>query len=197
MPVNRWPRPPATLSTYRESVLRMKVQYAIALLRWSLDWVGEVQDMTLPAALDGLAHAKRLRRFASNLERQFEDAAIAEMLFRQVEEVEADGYTASLRSGNSRKGWKHDAVMRELIEQSVTRECARFPNMDRKTVRTIVIESMWQVHRAGRIEWRVTDLRKAGIVPEEFSDTVPGRATIDLRGPAAYTDDFGPQEVQQ
>lgn len=192
----RWPEPPAVLETYRGTALRMKVQYAVALIRWSLNWLGEVQDMRLVAALDGLAHAKRLRRHAAVLERLFEDAAIAEMTFTGTEEVEADGYTAVLRSGGSRKNWRNDAVMQELIEQAVARERRRFPDVDARTLRRIVTESMWKVHQVGRIEWRSTDLRRHGIDPDEFSDTTPGRASVDLRGPAAYTDEFGPREGQ-
>lgn len=190
----RWPRPPASFQAYRGSVLRMKTQYAIALVKWCLNWLDEVQEMSLPAALDGLAHAKRLRRFAATLERLFEDAAIAEMTYAQVDNFDADGYTATLRPGTSRRGWRNDEVMQELIEQQVRREAKRFPGVDRRALRAIVTESMWAVHKAGRIEWRSTDLRRAGIDPSEFSDITAGRASIDLRGPAAYTDEFGPRE---
>lgn len=192
---SRWPLPPAALQNYRETALRMKVQYATALIRWCLNWLNEVQDMTLAAALDGLAHTKRLRRFATALERVFEDAAIAEMSFQGVDGYVADGYVATLHSGNSRRAWQHGPLMRELIEQTVERECRRFPQVDRKTVRTIVTESMWQVHNNGRVDWRATDLRRAGVDAGEFSEVTPGRASIELRGPAAYTDEFGPKKA--
>lgn len=177
---------PLSLDSYRESVTRAKMTYVAALLRWVSAWLAEVQDMTLDAALDGLAHAKQVRRYAYAVEKVFEEAAIAEMHHAgQVMHV-GEGYTAVMRPGGDRKGWKHDQVMTSLIDQTCQRMSERFPYLPPEALRAVVTESMWQVHKTGRIEWRSTDLRRNGVDPDEHSTRTPEAPTIDLRGEASY-----------
>lgn len=179
-------RPPLRLSSYKESILRAKMEYVHRLLRWAVKWLAEVQDMNMDTAFDGLAHAKKVRRTASAVERTFEEAALAEMFHSGQSIHVGNEYTAVLRSGRDRKGWKHDEVMTALIEATVERMQERFSYVPEKVLRAIVTESMWQVHKTGRVEWRSTDLRALGIDPDDYSTRTKERPTIDLRGEASY-----------
>lgn len=183
----RQPRPPLCLEHYRGSILHRKMDFVHALLRWAVNWLNEVQEMTPEAAFDGLAQAKRIRRTAHGIEKTFEEAALAEMFHRGATHYTGRDYQAILRSGKDRKNWKHAEVMEALIESGVNRIQGRFPYVPDSLLRAVVTESMWEVHKHGRIEWRSTDLRKSGIDPNEFSVRTQEQPTIDLRGEGSYT----------
>ncbi len=180
--------PPARLVKYGESLLRQRTHYATMLIKWALRWAGEIQDFTAAAALDALAHAKALRRYAWALENMLEDAAIAAMHHEQTSHHRGVDYEAVLRPGTDRSGWDHEGVMNELVDRTVTKIRRRFPDLPARTVRQIATEAAWSVHEHGRIEWRSTDLRRSGIEPDDFSRRTFGSASVDLRGAAAYTD---------
>lgn len=182
----RQPRPPLFLERYRESALHRKMEFAHALLRWAVNWLNEVQEMTPDAAFDGLAHVKRIRRTASSVEKTFEEAALAEMFHAGETHYAGRDYQAIMRPGRDRKNWKHPEVMEALIEANIGRTQERFPYVPHSLLRAIVTESMWEVHKHGRIDWRSTDLRKSGINPDEFSEKTQERPTIDLRGSGSY-----------
>lgn len=182
----RQPRPPLLLERYRESALHRKMEFAHALLRWAVNWLNEVQEMTPGAAFDGLAHAKRIRRTALSIEKTFEEAALAEMIYADETRYVGKDYSAVMRLGRDRKNWKHPAVMDALIEAHMGRMKERFPYVPEGLLRTLVTESMWEVHKHGRIDWRSTDLRKSGLDPDEFSQRTQERPTVDLRGEGSY-----------
>lgn len=178
--------PPLKLSTYRNTILRAKMHYIVTLLKWARAWLDEVQEMSVPAALDGLAHAKKVRRFASSVEAVFTEAAVAEMLDAGVESYEGEDYTAVLRPGSERRNWKSTEVIEELIETETRRQRSLHPDIEPSVLRRIVTESVWRLYKVARPEWRSTDLRKVGIYPDDFSESVPVPASIDLRGEGSY-----------
>lgn len=178
--------PPLRLSDFKASVVGMKLAYVAALLRWTSKWLAEVQDMSMDAAFDGLAQAKQIRRLASSVEKTFEEAAMAEMFHNAQSYHVGKDYLAFLRPGTSRKGWKHPQVMEALIEQTCARMQERFPYVPESTLQAIVTESMWQVHKVGRVEWRSTDLRKNGVDPNLYSTRSIEDPSIDLRGEGSY-----------
>lgn len=182
----RQPRPPLFLERYRESVLHRKMEFAHAVLRWAVNWLNEVQEMTPEAAFDGLAHAKRIRRTAKGIEKTFEEIALAEMFHADATSYTSSDYRAVMQTGRDRKNWKHPEVMDALIETNIEKMKERFPYVPDGLLRTLVTESMWEVHKHGRIDWRSTDLRKSGLNPDEFSERTQERPTIDLRGPGSY-----------
>lgn len=182
----RQPRPPLFLERYRQSALHRKMEFAHALLRWAVNWLNEVQEMTPEAAFDGLAHAKKIRRTAKSIERTFEEAALAEMFHVGETRYVGSDYVATMQPGNDRKNWKHPDVMDALIEANISRMQDRFPYVPEDLLRALVTESMWEVHKHGRIAWRSTDLRKSGINPDEFSERTRENPTIELRGPGSY-----------
>lgn len=183
---SRYITPPLSLDRYKGSLVRMKMEYVAALLRWAINWLNGIQDMAPEAAFEGLAHAKKVRRLASLIEDVFEEAAIAEMYHQDLREYDGDGFRAVLRPGRDRKMWRHDAVMTDLVDQTCERMAERFPYVPQKVLTAVVTEAMWQVHKVGRIEWRSTDLRHAGVDPDKHSRRTQERPTIDLRGPASY-----------
>lgn len=182
----RQPRPPLFLERYRESALHRKMEFAHAILRWAMNWLNEVQEMTPDAAFDGLAHAKKIRRTAKSIEKTFEEAALAEMFHAGTTRHKGKDYEAVMQTGRDRKNWKHPDVMDALIEANIERMQGRFPYVPQDLLRTLVTESMWEVHKHGRIDWRSTDLRKSGIDPDDFSERTQERPTIDLRGAGSY-----------
>ena len=178
--------PPLQLSTYNGTYLRAKMEGVHLLLKWAVRWLADVQDMDMKASLEGLAHAKQIRRTAAALERTFEEAALAEMFHTDQAIHIGDGYTAVMRNGKARKGWRHDQVMAALIDTAVEQMHGKYPYVPEKLLASIVTEAMWRVHKAGRVEWRSTDLRAAGVDPDEFSTSTEDAPTIDLRGEASY-----------
>lgn len=180
-------KPPLTLDAYRRSILYAKLEAAHLIIRRSAAWLAEVQDMTPQAAFDGLAHTKRIRRSIKRIEETFEEAGIAEMHHRSQFRYKGEAYTAELCSGRDRKNWDHAAVMDELIEQTITRLHHKHPSVHETDLRAIVTTAMWQPYTMGRIEWRSTSLRKAGVDPDRYSETTRERPTIKLTGPASYT----------
>lgn len=180
-------RPPLRLESFKASYLRLKLDYIQALLRWCQHWLNEVQDMSRDAAFDGLATAKRTRRLASSVEKTFEDIAIAAM-YQDGEAIhQGDGYMAILRTGTERKAWKHAEVMTALVDATVQVMIDRHPYVPEKIMRAIVTESMWRVHKCGRVEWRATDLRSFGVDPDAYSTKSRDEPSLDLRGEASYT----------
>lgn len=180
-------RPPIILREFRGTVLHLKMEYAGALLRWALNWLNEVQDMSLQATFDGLAKAKSVRRTAASLEKAFEEAALAEMFHAGQSWYVGPDYEAIMRPGRDRKAWKHSKVMESLIDANVERMKERFPYVEERLLRTLVTESMWEVYKHGRIEWRSTDLRASGLDPDDFSQKTSEKPTIDLRGKASHS----------
>lgn len=176
------------LVDYGASIIRRRVQYGVTLIRWAINHLANAQDVTLTAALEGLAHSKRLRRTAAALERAFEDAAIAAMYHQGVTTWAGRGYTAVLHKASERRGWRSEAIINELIDRHTARLAIRFPDVPERTIRRIATEATWSLYSLGRLEWRSTDLRKAGIDPDEFSVRVPVPASLDLRGEAAYVE---------
>lgn len=178
--------PPPTLTRYKDTVLRAKMHYVMLLLRWVNAWLHDIQDMSVEAALDGLAHAKKIRRYASAVESSFTEAATAEMMFAGVAAYQGDGYTATLHTGTIRRGWKNTELVQEIIEREVDRQHQAMPDVALKDLRRIVTQTVWRMHGLGRMEWRSTDLRRLGIHPDDFSESTPGPASVDLRGEASY-----------
>lgn len=142
--------------------------------------------MDLDAALNGLADAKRIRRFASRVEKAFDEAATAEMIFRDVEVQEGAGWRAVLRPGSRRQEWNSTTLLDELIDREVDRQQAKHPDIPVRALRKIISETLWRASTAARMEWRSTELRKMGISPDDFSVSVPVPPTVDLRGEASY-----------
>lgn len=177
---------PLRLARYKNSPLDRKMGYVHTLLRWALSWLNDVQEMSPEAAFDALAAAKRIRRTASALEKSLEEVALAEMFHAEATYYRGRDYTAVLRPGTDRKEWKHAEVMEALIDSTCVRFKERFPYVPDELLRTLVTESMWEVHKRGRVQWRSTDLRKAGVDPDDFSARTTENPSIDLRGAGSY-----------
>lgn len=180
-------RPPHALTSYRSTILHIKLEYAHAIIRRAAAWLAEVQDMSPEAAFDGLAHVKRLRRSVKRIEETFEEAGIAEMYHRDQYRYRGQGYTAELCSGRDRKDWDTAGVMDELIEHTFTDLHHKHPSVHEADLRAIITATMWKPHRMGRIQWRSTSLRRIGIDPDDYSETTRESPTIRLTGPASYT----------
>lgn len=181
-----WIPSPQRLTRFAGSPARHRMQHAALLMKWAIGWLGDTQDMTLTAALEGLAYAKMLRRLARSLEGTFEAAAIAEMTHRDLTSYRGDGYTATLKSGSSRVQWRHADIINELIETATATLIAERRDIDPRLLRHIVTTSMWQLHAVGRLEWRAGDLRRHGVNADDYSLNRPGRVSIDLTGPATF-----------
>lgn len=171
---------------YRATLLRIKLEYAHAIIRRCAAWLAEVQDMSPQAAFDGLAHLKRIRRTVKAIENTFEEAGIAEMHHQGTYAYRGEGYRAELCSGTDRKNWEHAGVMEELIDQTVAELHHKHPSVHEADLRSIVTAAIWTPHRMGRIQWRSTSLRQAGVDPDAYSETTRERPTIRLTGPASY-----------
>lgn len=179
---------PLTLTRYKESVLRQKMSFVYALLRWVGIWLTKVQDMDAEAALDALADAKRARRAAYAVEKAIEEIAIASLLHEDKTWHIGDDYTAVLRPAQSSRKWRTEALMNALIDTTCHDVQQKHPSLPSSLLQAIVRDAMWRLHGAGRIEWRVTAIRDAGLDPDRFSAKDPGMPSvhIDLRGEGSY-----------
>lgn len=186
MSTARYDEPPATLQDFEGTSIWKMMHKTVSQLRWSVAWLREVQDMSLDAALTGLAHAKRMRRYAAAVENTFTEAATAEMITRGITYYNGPGFTVVLHDSKDRRGWRTTDVVEEVIEQETTRQYEKHPDLSPRVLRQVVSETMWRTHGLARLEWRTNALRKAGIHPDDFCEAAPGMPSLDLRGTASY-----------
>lgn len=186
MSTARYDEPPETLQSFQGTSIWKMLHKTVSQLRWSAAWLREVQGMRLDAALSGLAHAKRVRRYAAAVEDTFTEAATAEMIMQGITHYEGDGFTAVLHDSKDRRGWRTTDVVEEVIEQETSRQRERHPDLSPRVLRQVVSETMWRAHGLARLEWRTNALRKVGIHPDDFCDTAPGMPSLDLRGRSSY-----------
>lgn len=173
---------PFTMTRYASSFVRKRLSQAEAALKEAYAWLDNTDDFDGDSAFEGLAHIKRLRRLANRIEKTLEDGAIAQMHhYNQVYRI-GDGYTAVLRPARERRGWDNAAVMADLEERVVEKVSSRNPAVAPSAVKAIVREAMWSVHKAGRIEWRSSDLRAIGLNPDSYSHHVSAPESLDMRG---------------
>ena len=180
---------PPDIADYASSPVRGKVTTALNQIKWVLAYMHDVQEVKLPAALQMLAAAKQLRRYASALEQTVDAAAVAEMQMSGMETFSGDGFDAKLHTGGDRKEWQHESVVNELADRFIATNRDRFPEVSGRDLRRIVQGSMNGLMAAGRMEWRSTSLRKMGVDPDEFSVKNLGALSLELTGEASYVDD--------
>lgn len=176
------------IDEYAPSPVRGKINTALNQIKWVLAYMHDVQEVRLPAALQALAAAKQLRRYARTLERVFDEAAVAEMHMSGVEHYAGEGFEATLYSGGDRKEWQHESLVNELADRFVNNHEGQFPDVSPRDLRRITQSAMNTLVDAGRIEWRSTSLRGMGVDPDEFSVKGPGNLSVRLEGEASYVD---------
>lgn len=180
---------PPQIEDYGSSPVRGKINTALNQIKWVLAYMHDVQEVKLPAALQMLAAAKQLRRYASALERTVDESAVAEMQMSETKQFAGDGFEAVLHSGGDRKEWQHESLVNELADRFIAKNRDRFADVSGRDLRRIVQASMNELMAAGRIEWRSTSLRSMGVDPDEFSVKTLGSLSVELTGEASYVDD--------
>ena len=180
---------PPLIEDYGPSPVRAKINTALNQIKWVLIYMHDVQEVKLPAALQALAAAKQLRRYASALERTFDEAAVAEMQMSGVQHFAGEGFEAVLHTGGDRKEWQHESIVNELADRFIVTNRDRFSDVSGRDLRRIVQASMNELVSAGRVEWRSTSLREKGVDPDEFSVKTPGSLSVQLTGEASYVED--------
>lgn len=171
---------------YSATALKHHLAHAEAHLKKAQALLEVTDDFAGDAPFDGLAHAKRLRRLSARIERLFTDAAIAQMHHDRKAYHVGRGYTAVLRPGEERRGWRDDEVMADLIAATVDRALARHPYLPPKAAKALLTEAMWTVYKAGRITWRSTSLRELGLDPDDYSHHAPTSPSLDMRGVSTH-----------
>lgn len=184
---------PATIEDYGSSSIRGKINNALNQIKWVMGYMHDVQEIKLPAALQALAAAKQLRRYAYGMERLFDEAAVAEMQMSDTNHFAGEGFEATLHSGGDRKAWQHDSIVNELADRFIATNRDRFAEVSGRDLRRIVQASMNELMSAGRIEWRSTSLRDKNIDPDDFSIKTHGALSVELTGEASYADTNNPQ----
>ena len=177
---------PPQIEDYGTSPIRGKVNSALNQIKWVLAYLHDVQEVKLPAALQMLASAKQLRRYARALERCADEAAVAEMQMSDVVHYAGEGFEASLHSGGARSEWQHESLVNEIADRYIVKNRDRFSEVSRRDLRRIVQGAMNELVSAGRVEWRSTSLRKMGVDPDEFSVKTLGALSVELTGEASY-----------
>lgn len=185
---------PPVIEEYGTSSVRAKINGALNQIKWVLAYLHDVQEVKLPAALQLLAAAKQLRRFARALEKTADEAAVAEMQMSDTTYFAGEGFEAVLHDGSRRKEWQHESLANEVCDRAVSQLHSRFPEVPLRTLRKISQGVLNEVVAVGRVEWRSKALRDRGIDPDEFSVKVPGAASVELTGDASYADMTGSRE---
>lgn len=179
---------PPHIEDYGASPVRGKINTALNQIKWVLAYMHDVQEVKLPAALQMLAAAKQLRRYASTLERGIDEAAIAEMQMSETDIFAGEGFDAVLHSDGDRKEWQDESIVNELADRFIVRNRDRFSSVSGRDLRRIVQASMNELMTAGRISWRSTSLREKGVDPDEFSVKTPKGMSLELTGEASYVE---------
>lgn len=179
---------PPLIEDYGRSPVRGKINTALNQIKWVLAYMHDVQEVKLPAALQMLAAAKQLRRYARALEKCADEAAVAEMQLTETPHYAGEGFEAVLRDGGNRSDWQHESLVNEIADRYVAKAHSRTPDVSKRDFRRIAQGAMNELMTAGRVEWRSTSLRKMGVDPDEFSIRTTGAQSVELTGEASYVD---------
>jgi hypothetical protein len=91
------------------------------------------------------------------------------------------GIPVKVHGGWERKDWQHRDIARLLAENALVDEATG--ELDPKLL-AVVMPAVYRVIEAGRMEWRVTDLRKAGLSTDGLCKEEPKRMTVQFLTPA-------------
>lgn len=159
-----------------------------ARIRSVVEGIGQVAktlDMDL-ADVDGLQYAfladmlHQLREGRASLQRS-EAAIEAEIarLFREFrvpgDKTEVPGVgVVHVKRGKDRKAWDHQGLAKLVVEQLIERRGGEIPTA------WDVRDALMQV--AAIAYWRVTELRRHGIEPDDYCEAIPGRPSVIITG---------------
>jgi hypothetical protein len=157
-----------------------------------LAWIDDL-DHQLPAHLAGadtagLVHLlyrmeglrKRLAALEAEVERRTADALGTGRHDAGTHQIEVHG-------GWKREAWHDEEVARLLVERSLLDEdTGEVPADDDPVVRA-ALAAVRVVLAAGRMSWRVTDLRAAGVDVDDLCKSVPKRKTVQFLSGAETT----------
>lgn len=181
--------PPHEITQLGATPVKGRIANAQAQIRWCLGFLHDVQQMSPTAALDGLALAKKLRRYAAALERTFQSAAEAEMQSSGTRELQGDGFIGVLHTDGPRRDWRSESLVNEVADRYIADVRRAHPELPPAMVRKIALGAMNKLAEAGRIEWRSTSLREMGVDPDEFSRKEANtRMSVEMRGEAVYVE---------
>jgi hypothetical protein len=92
------------------------------------------------------------------------------------------GMPLEVHGGWIRREWQHREVARLLAENALVNEDTG--EVDPEQMR-VAMRAVYRVIEAGRMDWRVTDLRAAGFDPDEgLCKREPGHMTVQFLSPA-------------
>ena len=116
--------------------------------------------------LDLLADVRFVLGELKHLERDIETDA-ARLMPKKI--VQTARVTAERRMSTDRRNWQHEDLAKKVIE-------LEWGNIDHPQDVARILMAY-----AGFSYWRVTRLRELDIDPDEYCETMPGRATVQLR----------------
>ena len=180
---------------FTSSEMKRRLDFVIGTFDSIRAYLGAVDDFGLRAALDALAHVKKIRRKAKGIERILEDVAISAMLHAGQKTYSGDGYEAILHSGASSKEWKSLEVVEALIIRTVKIRTRAYPDVDPEIIERIVRDDFAVAYSVANPSWRSTVLARLGIDAHDYCTVVPGQQSIDLRGEASY-DEHNPDYAE-
>jgi hypothetical protein len=91
------------------------------------------------------------------------------------------GIPVKVHGGWDRKDWQHRDIARLLAENALVDEATG--EVDPEQMR-VAMRAVYRVIEAGRMEWRVTDLRAAGLTTDGLCKEEPKRMTVQFLTPA-------------
>lgn len=91
------------------------------------------------------------------------------------------GIAVDVHGGWEREDWQHRDIARLLAENALVDEATG--EVDPEQMR-VAMRAVYRVIEAGRMEWRVTDLKKAGLTMDGLCKEKPKRMTVQILTPA-------------
>ena len=183
----------ATTAQFKAATVE-RLDYVVAQATLIREQLGDGPEMATRDLVDLLALVKKARRSIKGLEIVLEDAAIAGMDSDAIRQIEGAGYTATLHPGGSRKEWRSQDLIGNIVNKFARVSTSRFPQVDADVVSTIVKESIWNfVSLMSPPAWRSRALAGIQISADDYSRREPNMASVEIRGTASY-DTYEPDQ---
>lgn len=141
------------------------------ILRYLLRKTHERDSIPLGESLPMIYQLDKITRQVGALRHFAQESAFSDMVQQDIEEVDADEFTATLKHDYKPSIQTDNAeVAQELLNKVVEQERKRNKKLNPMTIRSIAAKALWTVFESTSIKWKKTELKKRGIDLENYSE---------------------------
>lgn len=145
---------------YSKTDESLKLKTIQTVLRYLLRRAQVKSEIPLDESLPMIDHIDQIIRQLGALKGYAQEAALAEMVEHNVEEIETDDFTAILNTGNTRVQVDNSAVAEQVFNKLVEQEIKRNKRINPMAVRSILAKGFWTIFDVSSIKWKKRDLKK-------------------------------------